>query len=68
MRSEERRQQELISRLRVQLEEARKSEEEARTRTASVEHDSGLWTRGWRQNPTIFKKMEYKRSLNHDWL
>jgi hypothetical protein len=33
MRCEERRQQELISRLRVQLEEARKSEEEARTRT-----------------------------------
>jgi hypothetical protein len=33
MRSEERRQQDQISRLKVQLEESRKSEEEARTRT-----------------------------------
>jgi hypothetical protein len=33
MRSEERRQQDQISRLKVQLEECRKSEEEARLRT-----------------------------------
>jgi hypothetical protein len=33
MRNEERRQQDQISRLKVQLEESRKSEEEARTRS-----------------------------------
>jgi hypothetical protein len=33
MRSEERRQQDQISRLKVQLEESKKSEEEARLRT-----------------------------------